>query len=196
MESYTSKRSIVVLANSHNPSLVSDYFLLKAEMIKDIDELDRNNSVYTPSYSRVVLKDGTSIQVENTRLGIVGEDIKAFDLASKYCKALPFIKATGIGINFDIEISDYKFDDLLSNESATKFRDSRINMIDLTFSVNSLTTCYVKLVRGETSSSGLVVLNFHTEFNDKSFSEIDFDILKSYEDFTTVANEFINQLFK
>lgn len=164
-------------------------------MINDVEELDRNNCVFTPSYSRAVLKDGTSIRVESSRMSLVAEKDKLYDLAIKYCQALPYIKLSGIGINFDIEINDYEFDHLISNKNITVFKDSLIKTIELSFSVNTLTNCNVKLIKGD-NSSGSIVLNYHADFDDLPFAEMSFDFIVAADSFENLSIEFIKEVFR
>ena len=97
--------SVVLIARSHNPTLVSDYFLTTSGIIKDVGEIVPETKIITAPLTQIELLSGTKISLDQERLNIISPSGKqACAMVQAYCKALPYIKGSAIGINFDMDI--------------------------------------------------------------------------------------------
>ena len=56
MEFRLRKNSLVILAENHNPTLLTDLFLLKAKFIESPSEIDRRSYILTPALERGKIK--------------------------------------------------------------------------------------------------------------------------------------------
>ncbi|MEM6522748.1 MAG: hypothetical protein AAGF85_05020 [Bacteroidota bacterium] len=121
--------SVVVVAKSHNPTLISDDFLVKSGIIKDAEEINKNNRIITPAMSNIQLLSGVNIQLDAERLVIVGQNNdEPFRIASSYCNTLTFIRASALGLNFDLTIDQY---DVQKWFNKFNFRDIKADQVRL-----------------------------------------------------------------
>lgn len=196
MKTNLKNNSIVIIAISHNPSIISDFFLIKSNMIQSVEELEKNNVIITPAFSQVVFKDGTNIQLDNSRLNISSNNIeKATTLAVKYCNSLPFIKCNAIGLNFEFNLSEFDFDKWFYHKQAANYKNTLVKGIDLTFRVSNKINATVKVVK-ESNTSAAISFNFHSEFSDIPLSEIDYDFNAEKIKLLEISKEFIELVFK
>ena len=63
--------SVVILASSHNPTLISDVFLIESGMISDIKEIVPQNKFITPGYTQLTFTSGVNFTLEPNRLVIL-----------------------------------------------------------------------------------------------------------------------------
>lgn len=183
--------SVVILAQSHNPTLLSDYFLLKAGIIDDINKINREHFLVTPAFSRVILSNGTLLEIEPERFKIEGNF--GIDIPTKgmfYFKSLPYIRCKAVGINFHTLVSDFDFKKFFSKFS---FDDNiSVNSIKYKYQVNNLIVNIESLFL--TDDSCRFNFNFHYSFNDKTFEEITLDFIKEWEQNKDMVIPLINKL--
>lgn len=122
------KLSFVILARSHNPSLLNPDFL-KVNNIVDQDWGTISPTFSTEQLSQVIFKSGVSFLLQPDRLIIEqiindifkAEDIYLADVISRYLKTLPHVNYQALGINptafigftSEEEVDDYIFNQLL-----------------------------------------------------------------------------------
>jgi len=94
---------LVILADTHNPSLLTDLFLQRSGIIDSENEIIRESFIITPGLASVVLKKGSaivSITLDPGTLKIEsGNSDLPFQIGDKYCKTLPHIVGKAFGIN-------------------------------------------------------------------------------------------------
>ncbi len=113
--------SLVVLADAHNPTLISDYFLLESGIIDNVEQINKSSVIITPALSSLNLKDGTQIQINPGKLIMTSQSgDQVFDRGQKYCSSLSFIKGIAVGINFDVNISQINAEKWFKKFNLTK----------------------------------------------------------------------------
>ncbi|WP_024547116.1 hypothetical protein [Picosynechococcus sp. NKBG15041c] len=119
------KLSFVILARSHNPSLLNPDFL-KVNNIIDQDWITLSPTFSTEQLSQVIFKNGISLTLQPDRLTINQDfeddfdnnDVLLADIASKYLKTLPHINYVALGINATVFVpfdNEEKVDDYITN---------------------------------------------------------------------------------
>lgn len=143
----------------HNPSLISDSFLLDTGIIKDLKDLKREGYIITPAVSQILFTDGTQLTLDQTRLTVTSAlGSTPFEKGQSYCRHLPFIKATGIGINFDVNVQDFDFKKWFGKFQVSS--DSTCVEIKIRYRTNgNITLTYTGENRGK------AMFNFHYDHN-------------------------------
>lgn len=194
-----SSKSVVIVANHHNPTIVTEHFLIKSGIIKTEEEVDQNNLIITPSISQIFLKDETKISIEPHKLTINHheDEKRVYEIGQKYCIHLPHIIANAVGLNFEVELpEDFDIRDWFSKSEYTPYRNSEVNGIDFVFDVNEAKAqkCNVKVFKGD-NGQGRLRFNYHHPFNNIPLGEIDLDFAESGAHYQQYCTEFINNLF-
>jgi hypothetical protein len=137
------KLSFVILARSHNPSLLNPDFL-KINNIINQNWITLSPTFSTEQLSQVIFKNGISIVLQPDRL-IINQDFEddfndnnvlLADIASKYLKTLPHINYVALGINstifvpFDNEerVNNYITDTLLRSGDWKDYPNSTLEV--------------------------------------------------------------------
>lgn len=148
--------SFVLLSNNHNPGIISDSYLVMSGICSDINDLIKDNFVFTPSFSQFSLKSGVTAQLEIQRLAISSNSDASSDepfrIGQIYLELNKFINAAAMGLNFEVELKDKsdwfeKYTLGSAQCSEIKFRDGICNI-----TVKKDHNLYVNF-------------NFHYEFN-------------------------------
>lgn len=183
--------SLVILARSHNPTLVSDYFLKDVGIISDIQEINPNNKLITPAVTQIQLISGITINLDADKLFIGGKEGKdPFELGMKYCKALPFIRATAIGINFDVQVLEFDFKKWFGR---LQIKELEPNLIKY---VKHLGHCLSNItVNKETDISSFIQFNFHYQVKNKPLKEVELDFIYEWEKNLKNTEEIISDMF-
>lgn len=103
--------SVVILAESHNPSILNKDFLVMHSIVPE--EWSVVETVVTPMLSVVRYANGTRLQVDGQRLEIAEEcdlpfrkyvNDRLYNLAVSYVETLPHVPYRGLGINYTVSI--------------------------------------------------------------------------------------------
>jgi hypothetical protein len=191
--------SLVIVANQHNPTVISENFLISSGIIESAEAIDRNNLVITPAVSQVFLKEGIKISVEPNKMTIHQEDIGdgVYEIGRKYCESLPHIKCTAIGINFELALDqEVDIENWFSKFNLVDYKNSHVNGIDFEFDLDEEKPfkCHVKVYKAE-DSSGKIRFNYHHPLNEPPLKDIDFDFKEKWKEYTQYCEEFTNKLF-
>lgn len=107
--------SVVVLASSHNPTILHPHFLKSNRIVPDEWEPEDEQTLSTPPFARVVFTNGflflaqlDKIQIQDNHPPPNCVESPVAEVAAKYVKALPHVRyrAVGININGIIEIAE------------------------------------------------------------------------------------------
>lgn len=186
--------SIVILANSHNPTIISREFFASAGML-DKSEIDDTTLFITPAASQVRLKNGISITIDPIKLQInapMAMGAKPYLIAQKYCDSLPFIKCRAVGINADYFVDEGRINiDRLFNVTLPHPLE-RTKEIHL--SIRDVDHGYFGTVKIEIS--GKISFNFHRDYNDLIFQNVDKDFARHWQSFKETKEEILNQIIR
>lgn len=188
--------SLVIIGNSHNPTVISDAFFLKSGIVSDINEIDKNSLLITPGFCRATLKKNTYFIVEPNSLKISSSESKIpYEIGNKYCSSLGYIKSIAVGINFDIIVEEFDFDHWFKPLSLTDYRDCVTNSIVFSFNASKSTKSNVTISRLD-QKKALLKFNFHIETSEVILSNLNMDFVSLSEEYIIQANEFIINLLK
>ncbi len=192
MKKQIKSNSLIILARSHNPTLVSDHFLLSSGIISDVKEINPNNKIITPAITQIQLLSGTQITLDQDRLNITSPEGKEpYTLGEKYCKSLSFIRATAIGINYDIVITDFDF---------KKWFD-RVRVSDLTPNQFKFARSFKNKIANitvsrDTDISANFQFNFHYPVEDKTLGQLGMKFVYEWEENKKYLDMIIKTLLK
>ncbi len=186
--------SVVILGNIHNPSLISEGFLLKIGILKDFAELNKQNIFITPAISQFTVKMNT-FSIEPLRLHIISPVIseEPYDYANKYCIALPHIKSKAIGINFVVKVTEFDVKTWFNKRNLTKIHNSNVNNIVFSVPFDGDNICILTIQNN--NDFAIVDLNFHHPFNDIPLSDINIDFVEKWGKYKVLVEEYIPNLF-
>ncbi len=190
--------TFVLVGNNHNPSIISEYFLVKTGIIKSPEQIERSALIVTPAVSQYVIKGKADIQITPTKLSVSAatDDYSyLFDIVNKYCRNLPYIKTTAFGINLAFNIEDYDGQALLN--SAQKLpKGASINQINCVEVVDKIASMHVSML-GTNIGGFMVTFNHHHEYPEMSLEQLlgDFDMNKLFELYLHKSAVFINNTF-
>jgi len=116
--------SVVIVANSNNPTLLNQDFLYYNGIVPNDWPLDEDiRPVITPAVSKIVFRNGFRVTAELNRIlfeqladSLKQEDIVCADVAKRYLRTIPHVPYTSIGINlhgYRIEQASETVSDLL-----------------------------------------------------------------------------------
>lgn len=97
-------RACVIVAASHNPTILNPDWLLRMELVPEDWELIPP-AISTPVLSQVRYQNGVSVMFEPSKLSVIldGEGVDGppiADLVNRIVLVLPHVPYTGVGINF------------------------------------------------------------------------------------------------
>lgn len=180
--------SIVLLANNHNPTLISDSFLCDSHIIKKLDEIDKTlGFIMTPIVTQLQFKNGTSFLLDPQRLKISskeGED--PYKKAQNYTKALQYIKCKGIGINFDYIVKENDTQNLFKIDGQ---KDYEIVTIDLRFK-HEKGFCNLKINRKD-KTTAFFIFNYDYPFDNVIFKDININFINEWKKNKAASYKFI-----
>ena len=112
--------STVVIGETHNPSILNPDFLATQGIVPKAWGWDLADTFTTPPLSLVRYKSGVTVTVEANKLQVVDPSVeddpertKAAILAAAYVAALPHVRYTAVGVNFQSIIEAESPEDLL-----------------------------------------------------------------------------------
>lgn len=186
----------MVLGASHNPSVISSYFLQKSEILKDFTEVDESSLIITPAVSQIIFRNQTSLQLVPERLTLTspGDSDHAAIIADHYCKTLPYIKGTGIGINFVYDIQHFDFSSWFNNLRKVKYEKAVLYSVDIKFPFGKF-VCMVKVIMVG-PSQGNITFNFHLDLPSTILGEIKLVMVDEKRKCLPIAAGFINEILK
>ena len=99
--------SVVIVANSNNPTILNQDFLYNNGIVPKAWTLEKNiPPVITPAVSQITFKNGFKVIAELNRIlfeqftiPLKEEDIICADIAKRYLRTIPHVPYTAIGIN-------------------------------------------------------------------------------------------------
>ena len=184
--------TLVILAKSHNPTLVSDSFFKEAGIIMDSREINPNNKIITPALTQIQFLSGVNFNLDSERLVITGTYGKEpFEVGQKYCNALGFIKSNAIGINFDLDVTDYDFKTWFDRVSVSAHI---ANQIKFTKNYNNRPICNITVVR-ETATSAKLQINYHYQFEGEPLKDLDLDFVEEWDNNFDRTNRSMGLIF-
>jgi len=194
MEKENFETSLVIIAQYHNPTVVTDNFFINSKIIKDIKEINRENLFVTPALSQYNFKNNIVFLVEPSRLIIkCKEGELPFEYGEKYCKNLPFIVAIAVGINFKYNLFKYDFDKWFSN-----FKHVNIEGIVTKKIVYSLkykdTVCTVNILK-KSKDEVMFHVNYQKDYDMIPLSEIDSKFKEKAKLLKMHSNDLISKMF-
>src|SRR5947199_82480 len=92
--------SIVVTAESHNPTILHPLFLERERIVPEQWRLAADSVVCTPLMSALRFDNGVQMTVETTKLQVIdssSDDSRSEEIAARYVTALPHVRYTGVG---------------------------------------------------------------------------------------------------
>lgn len=188
--------SLVIIGNSHNPTVISDNFFLKTGIISNESEIDRNKMLITPALCQAFLKGNTNFLVEPNLLTVNStEFVNPYEIGKKYCSNLGFIKSIAIGINFDISIEEYDFDKWFLPLRITDFNNCTTRSIVFTFDANPQTKANVTVTKNAPDKA-LLRFNFHKDTPNVLLGDLNIDFISEAKIFQSQSNDFIKSLLK
>ena len=124
--------SLVIIGNSHNPTVITDYFLKESGIVDDpMKDIDRNNYLVTPAVTQLTIRGRSSIVVEPNRLNIQSNDpSEPFIVGQRYCNTLKFIIGSAIGLNFEILVEKFDFDKWFASKPQSNQMGLTVRSID------------------------------------------------------------------
>lgn len=112
--------STVVIGETHNPSILNPDFLASQGIVPKAWGWDVADTFTTPPLSLVRYKNGVTVTVEANKLQVVDPSVeddpkrtRAATLAAAYVAALPHVRYTAVGINFQSIIEAESPEELL-----------------------------------------------------------------------------------
>lgn len=187
--------SVVIVAASHNPSVISNAFLTETKLIPDFAAIDERKLLITPALSQIVFNNQTTLQLDPERLSIttIGDSDYAAQLGDQYCKTLPYIKGTAIGINSTVNIKDFDFANWFTKMKSIDFRGGTFFSIDIQFKVDD-SICFTK-VSMTAHDKGTVTFNYHQDLIGVTLGKIN-SIVTLKAKYATISDEFLKYIFK
>lgn len=188
--------SLVLVGNNHNPTILTDYFLTKSGIVNDPEkEIDKDSFIITPALAQVNIKSGTSIIVESDKLVIHSlNDQDPFIFATQYCKHLQYIQATGLGINFDIIVSDFDFDKWFAKKQQSKVQGLMIKAVEFAYSIAE-GICNIKATKINEGSAHFR-FNFHQDFSNVPLGEMKINFLEKSKEYRTTSIALVDQILE
>ena len=181
--------SLVILAEAHNPSLISDHFLLTSKIIDNPDIINRENSVITPVFVQISFKDSTSITLDPGRLAITARYGESpFLRGQNYCKSLPFIKGKAIGINFVVNVEEVDSNAWFSHHD--NIEEAKCLELKYKFHHGNVTVGKIN------DTSVKLEFNFHYDLDKATtLGEVNLDFVKEWKKNYKLLNTFLNKSF-
>lgn len=185
---------IVVLGNTHNPTVISETFFIKSGIISSEDELDRNKLIITPALCQATIKGKTNVIVEPSSLNINSTEFETpYKIAAKYCENLKFIKSIAIGINFDIQVVEYDFDKLFEKANFSDYNNCTTRALSFVYDAADNVKCNVTLTKKD-SETGIFRFNFHQDTKNILLGDLNIDFLSNAEKYLKQTEEFIKSI--
>lgn len=192
MQTELKTNTIVILARSHNPTLISDAFLIDSNIISSVEEINPNNRIITPAFTQIQFISGTKMILEAEKLIISGAPGKdPYEKASAYCNALGYIKGEALGINFDYLVQDKLINDWFNNRKIKNYsvKEIKLELIEKTYKIN------ISVLK-ETDISCKVTFNFHYDIKDKMLKYLELDFVKEWLQNRDKSEVIVNQILK
>ncbi len=125
MNIYLLHFSVVILGETHNPTILNPDFLAMRDIVPTGWTTDQ--VITTPAFSVVSYANGLSVTVEPNRLQVADADSsalppksKAIDIAQRYVGTLPHVRYTAVGTNFGSAVDVPGAETYLSNRFLKK----------------------------------------------------------------------------
>ena len=97
--------SVVLVANSNNPSILNPDFLRYNEIV-DADLQVQGNPITTPAFSQVTFADGLTVKADPNRVifeqtgdPLTRENVLCPEMANRYLEKVPHVPYSAVGIN-------------------------------------------------------------------------------------------------
>jgi hypothetical protein len=182
--------NIVLVANTHNPSIVSKEWATEKGMIDE----PVINFVHTPALS-VIETDNLNIILDPDRLQVLAKKVDAIDKLPKiveiYVSSLPEIPYTAMGFNLTYQVMNGDIEKLLipSERFKKAFSEYKLGGIVVFNFDEFIVTLNLK------SNDDKIVANFNFHSNVKKSEEI-LERLKRYEEVKESAKNVLEVLFE
>ena len=195
MEKHCIKASLVIIANQHNPTVLSDSFLINQKIVDSGDEIISGSFILTPAFARVSFTNEIKLTLIPERLIIESNTIlnNIYEKGNLYSKALPHIKCSAIGMNitYRVESETKVFD------SIKKISDAEVSSVayKLPYKDNETTSCNVNILKNIDNST-IVDFNYDYKFNEIPLKDIGIDFVVEKDDILKKSEIFIDELTK
>ncbi len=188
--------SFVIAGNDHNPTVVTNYFLKESGIVDDLTkDIDRNNFIVTPALAQFTIKGKTSVLVNPNALTISSTDEKEpYRIGKLYCQTLKYIKAIGMGLNYDIEVTEYDFDKWFNSKLNTKNTSITIRAIDYTIKLEDV-ICNLKITK-LSQDKAHCRFNYHHDLKGKALGEVTLDIETRSKSYIEYSKTLLSDLFE
>jgi len=190
-----SENSFVIVGRQHNPSVLFGSFFKDSGIIENPNEIDSKNTIISPAFAQVQFKNNDSIRLAPDRLIINGNFGKSpFIKGIKYCKALPHIVYTGIGINFKYKIIGVNLSFFTPKIQKEKYETTGVN---LRFN-HDHGKCNLKLSEISPTNRSEIVADFNFDYSiseNNKIGNLHIDVLEEREKNITHAEEVLHELF-
>lgn len=133
--------------------------------------------------------DGSQFSLDQNRL-IVTSSLgpSPYEKGQKYCKKLPYIKATGIGINFDVVIQDFDFQTWFGKHKVSA------DAVCLEIKVRYQSRCNITLTFVD-KNTAKALFNFHYDHN-KVLGELKLDLVDEWRKNHELVKTFLDSAIK
>ena len=187
-------KSIVILAAIHNPTVVSENFFERIGYIQDASEIENDNIIITPAFSSIVFKNKVVITLEPEKLEIRSEEQGDIEnLAKLYCNNLKFIRCRGVGLNYNLELTEFNTPNYFKNIQTINYKESFVRAIEYRFPFKERNNCNVRIVNTN-EEKAFVNFNFNYVFADTMLGELGLDFINEKEANIVWAKEFIAEI--
>lgn len=207
------RTSIVVIADSHNPTILHPSFLISNNIVNSEDEI-LDGFICTPPFSHLKLKNEITFVIELSKFQIIDDNIgDCFShsqiprMAKKYLDTLKHVNYTAIGINYYSIFLTKNTDDLMINKFIKKSNwnsDSlhpNLAMIKLAYPSIHATTLNLKLESGNIKKrsekfDGIIIEgNFHKDLSSDNPVDQLIDMIDNYSDYSEEFHNKCNTIF-
>lgn len=187
--------SLVILGSNHNPTVLLGDFLTESGIIKSSEQIDLEQSVLTPSFGSIAIKNGSIIQINENKFQVDGSfNSSPYTIGERYCKNLPHIPYNAIGINLVYNIEGIEIQDLIPE---CKIKSYGLKELKTSFK-HELGICNVA-VKNIEEDKKKIELKFNFDYqvpDDKvhKLGNLHIDLLDEWEEDQELAINFINEI--
>jgi hypothetical protein len=184
--------SVVIIAKFHNPTILSEGFLVTSNLIKDYKEVNRDSIIITPPLSNVRFTNGTNMVIELERMRIESKGSNDAALkAESYFQALPHIKCKAVGINFLYNRKDPAITKWFSKHNIGSQQSIGMKFVRV---INEQQRINIS-VNLEKDDNCQVDFNHHYQYGLEPFKDISFPFTKEYELCKKTSEGILDELF-
>jgi hypothetical protein len=186
--------NVVILAESHNPTIVSKDWIIKKEVLEE----PITNFIHTPPFS-MVENNELSIHVDLNRMQIIVKKVEP-DIINKlpiaikkYVSSLPETPYTAVGFNFSYRVITEESVGSIFSPEVGKFRKAFSENYRVGGTIRFNFEDFIVTMRLPPDEKVLATFNFHSDIKGGSGEVM--EKLKSYHETMRKAEEVLEVLF-